>query len=98
MLFVPLYLVKIGSSKSSFTYKILMNRGAWVAQLVKPLTLGFSSGSDLRVVRSSPAEPQHGVCLRFSPFLSPSPSAPPTTYCLSSSQISKYVKSSKIYL
>ena len=28
--------------------------GAWVAQLVKHLTLDFHSGHDLRVVRSSP--------------------------------------------
>ena len=28
--------------------------GAWVAQLVKHLTHDFSSGLDLRVVRSSP--------------------------------------------
>ena len=27
---------------------------AWVAQLVKPLTLDFGPGRDLRVVRSSP--------------------------------------------
>jgi len=30
-------------------------RGAWVVQLVKHPTLGFSSGDDLRVMRSSPA-------------------------------------------
>ena len=29
--------------------------GAWVAQSVKQLTLGFGSGRDLRVMRSSPA-------------------------------------------
>ena len=29
-------------------------RGAWVAQLVEHPTLGFSSGHDLKVVRSSP--------------------------------------------
>ena len=32
-----------------------MLRGAWVAQLVKYLTLDFISGHDLEVVRSSPA-------------------------------------------
>ena len=40
--------------------------GAWVAQLVKHLTLGFSSGLGLRVMRWSPASgicAQHGVCL-----------------------------------
>ena len=30
-------------------------QGAWVAQLVRCPTLGFNSGHDLRVVRSSPA-------------------------------------------
>ena len=30
-------------------------RGTWVAQSVKHLTLDFSSGHDLRVVRPSPA-------------------------------------------
>ena len=29
--------------------------GAWVAQLVKPLPLGFSPGRDLRVMRSTPS-------------------------------------------
>ena len=29
-------------------------RGAWVMQSAKYLTLGFSSGGDLRVMRSSP--------------------------------------------
>ena len=30
------------------------SRGTWVAQLVEHLALGFSSGHDLRVLRSSP--------------------------------------------
>ena len=30
-------------------------RGAWVAQSVKFLTLGFGLGHDFRVIRSSPA-------------------------------------------
>ena len=31
-----------------------VNRGAWVAYLVKSSTLGFGSGRDLTVLRSSP--------------------------------------------
>lgn len=38
--------------KSSF--KSLKSRGAWVAQLIKQLALGFSLGCDLRVMKSSP--------------------------------------------
>ena len=38
-----------------FFKKCLTTWGAWVAQLVKCLTLDFSSGLDLRVVSSSPA-------------------------------------------
>ena len=43
-------------------------RGNWVAQLIKCPTLDFSSGQDLRMVRSSPSasSAQGGVCLRFS--------------------------------
>ena len=50
-------------------------RGAWVAELVKHLTLGFSSGHDLEVVRSSPTSGsalRGEVRLRFSlsvPFM-----------------------------
>lgn len=43
--------------------------GAWVAQLVEGLTLGFSTGSDLRVVGLSPVLGsgfKQGVCWRFS--------------------------------
>ena len=32
---------------------------AWVAQLVKPLTLGFSSGRDLRAVSRAPHRAPH---------------------------------------
>ena len=39
----------------TFSFKILKKRGTWVVQLVKHLILGFVSGGDLRVVRSSPA-------------------------------------------
>ena len=35
--------------------EINLKRGAWVARLVKSLTLGLSSGRDLRVLGSSPA-------------------------------------------
>ena len=37
-----------------FTLQMLNMGGACVAQLVKHLNLNFSSGHDLRVVRSSP--------------------------------------------
>ena len=37
------------------SFKNSDKQGAWAAQLVERLTLGFSSGCDLRVVRSSPA-------------------------------------------
>ena len=44
-------------------------RGAWVAQSVKHLTLDFSSGLDLRVMRLSTWVELcagHGACFRFS--------------------------------
>lgn len=49
--------------KNSFKYS---NRGPWVAQLVKPLTLDFSSGLDLRVMSSSPmlGSTQRGAYLK----------------------------------
>ena len=31
-----------------------INRGVWVAEVVKPLTFDFGSGHDLRVMRWSP--------------------------------------------
>ena len=50
--------------------------GAWVAELIKHLTLDFSSGHDLRVMRSiTGVHAKCGSCLRFSVSLSPS--APP---------------------
>ena len=48
--------------------------GTCVAQSVECPTLGFSSGHDLRVVRSSPVSRSARNLLKF---LSPSPSAPP---------------------
>ena len=50
--------------------------GTWVAQSVKCLTLGFGSGCDLRVLRSSPTAGLHaqgGVCLAFSVCAPPAP-------------------------
>ena len=41
------------------------NGGAWVVLLVKRPTLGFGSGPDLRVVRSSPMT-ECRACLSFS--------------------------------
>ena len=43
----------VGSNTNS-SQKI-KNRGAWVAQSVTRLTLGFGSGHDLMVIKSSPA-------------------------------------------
>ena len=40
--------------RATLFLKIKAYWGAWVAQLVKQLTLGFSSGHDLRVMRLSP--------------------------------------------
>ena len=37
------------------------NEGAWVAQLVKSLTLGSSSGNDLSILRSSPKSSPRSV-------------------------------------
>ena len=53
----------------------------WVTQSVKCQTLGFSSGHDLRIVRSSPnvrLHAQQGVSFRFS--LSVSLSAPSSAH------------------
>lgn len=50
--------------------------GAWVAQSVEGLTLGFGSGLDLGVVGSSPCRALHSVGSRLK-ILSPSPSVPP---------------------
>jgi len=44
--------------------KILTDWGAWVAQLVKRLTLDFGSGHDLKIMRSSPVS---GSMLRVEP-------------------------------
>ena len=56
-----------------------MLRGAWVAQPIKHLTLGFGSGSDLMVHEFEPGE--FKLCaVSAEPAwdsLSPSPSAPP---------------------
>ena len=38
------------SQMSAFSLSTATSRGAWVAQSVKPLTLDFSSGHDLRVL------------------------------------------------
>ena len=43
-----------GVRQTRATYKICQARDAWVAQLVKPLTLDSSLVHDLRVMRSSP--------------------------------------------
>ena len=69
-------------------------RGAWVDQLVEWLTLDFSSGQDLRVLRSSPA--QWRVYLRLFLLLSPSfcPSIP-HALSLSLSKINNSLKKYK---
>jgi len=48
---------------SRASLKMDMTQGAWVTQLMKRPTLDFSSGHDLRVVRSSPAS---GSCWAWS--------------------------------
>ena len=42
---------QLGKSRSDYQS---LGRGAWVAQSVEHLALGFSSGHDLMIVRSSP--------------------------------------------
>lgn len=37
-------------------YRNIESWGAWVAPSLKPLTLDFGSGQDLRVVRSAPCQ------------------------------------------
>ena len=51
-------------------------RGAWVAQLVKCLTLDFNSGHDLRILGSSPTSGS----LLSGEFASPSPFARPPAH------------------
>ena len=62
--------------------KVKVNWGAWVAQLVKSLTLDFSSSPDLTVRE---IEPHVGLCTdNMEPAgdsLSPSLSAPPVHTC-----------------
>ena len=54
-------------------------RGTWVGQSVTSLTFDFSSGHDLRGVRSNPA--LGSMLSAESASLSPSPSAPPPSLC-----------------
>ena len=55
-----------GNSKDGSVFmkiiRKLLFRTAWVTQLVKWLTLGFGSGPDLRVMRSSP-ESDSALCV-----------------------------------
>ena len=66
-----------------------------MAQLVKHQTLDFSSGHDLRVLRSSPASRSALSRVFEFLFLSPSPSFPLCELPLSFSQINKYLKKQK---
>lgn len=52
------------SSVAAGRWLKVSQRGAWMARSVKVLTLGFSSGHDLRDVRSSPesGSAQRGIC------------------------------------
>ena len=53
---LPLHVGKAGTTFMFIVqFKKLGLGGAWVAQLVKPPTLDFCSGHDLRVMRLSPA-------------------------------------------
>ena len=78
----------------NFGIKISRPRSAWVAQLVKRLTLGFSSGHDLRVVRSSPTLGSALSGESLSPCPCPSPCALSLSHVLSLSlsQINKPLK------
>ena len=60
------------------------NRGIWEAQSVECLTLGFSSGHDLRVVRSIPAS---GSALSRKSAWDSLPASPPLIHVLSLSLI-----------
>ena len=66
------------------------NRGAWVAQLIKRLTFGFSLGTDFAVswVRAPHRALcwQPGACLGFSLSLPLCPSPTRTCLCLSQSK------------
>ena len=63
----------MGKDQNSLTHSKRRKTGTCVAQLVKQLTLSFSSGHDLRLMTWSPCA-QHGACLRFSPSSAPPPS------------------------
>ena len=62
--------------------RIWWYKGAWVAQLFKPLTLDFSPGYDLRVTRSNPMSSSLWCSHSFSLCPSCSPS-PPCTHSFS---------------
>ena len=68
-----LYLFRTSTVKSNLEYqtpdkKCMKKKGARVAQLVKHLTLDFSSGHEMETdIR---LHDEHGACLRFSLFLS----------------------------
>ena len=66
--------------------------GAWVAQLVECLTLGFSSGQDLRVLGSSLAL----VSVLSRESACPSPSAPLLTRVCTHSPLSLSLSLSQI--
>ena len=74
--------------------KSRVSRVSWVAQSVKRPILGFGSGYDLRVVRSSPSWGSSLHIRLLETFLLPLPLRPPTlcTFSLSLafSQINKY--------
>ena len=82
-------------SFKNLTVKKILLGGAWVAHSVKRLTLGFSSGQDLRVYGIELPVKLCAVCLGFSLSLSlplsPCPSAPPPLMHAHSCALSKCI-------
>ena len=74
------------------TTKYARSRGTWVTQLVKRLTLGFSSGHDLRVPELEPCVRLHAGHLLGILSLPPSLSLPVQTLSL---KINKFLKNAK---
>ena len=92
------HVITVPCGRDSGLMKILTDRGAWVALLVKHLTLDFGSRHDLTVTRSSPtmgSARQHRVCLGFSLSRSLSPSPHACARILSKNKYKKLKKKKK---
>lgn len=91
-------MITVPCGRDSGLMKILTDRGAWVALLVKHLTLDFGSRHDLTVTRLSPtmgSARQHRVCLGFSLSRSLSPSPRACARILSQNKYKKLKKKKK---